>query len=122
MAKRRILPGIDVVYDAEELSFRCDGEQIEDMEFTWEDLKDPALLAEVAEELAEYLDEDAQDIDNPVSLIKSRLKQIRRSQTADETTGEDEEPVRDVDEEDVESHIADDEDEDEDEDDNDEDY
>ena len=122
MAKRRILPGIDVVYDAEELSFRCDGEQIEDMEFTWEDLKDPALLAEVAEELAEYLDEDAQDIDNPVSLIKSRLKQIRRSQTADETTGEDEEPARDVDEEDVESHIADDEDEDEDDDDNDEDY
>jgi hypothetical protein len=122
MAKRRILPGIDVVYDAEELSFRCDGEQIEDMEFTWEDLKDPALLAEVAEELAEYLDEDAQDIDNPVSLIKSRLKQIRRSQTADETTGEDEEPVRDVDDEDAESHIPEDEDDDDDDDDNDEDY
>jgi hypothetical protein len=121
MAKRRILPGIDVVYDNEELSFRCDGEQIEDMEFTWEDLKDPALLSEVAEELAEYLDEDAEDIDNPVSLIKSRLKQIRRSQTADETTGEDEETVREVDEEDVESAIPDDEDEDDD-DDEDEDY
>ncbi|TLN05362.1 hypothetical protein FDZ71_11510, partial [bacterium] len=73
MAKRRILPGIDIVYDSEELSFKCDGEPIEDMEFTWEDMKDPALLAEVAEELAEYLDEEAESIDNPVAVKKAKL-------------------------------------------------
>ncbi len=78
MAKRKILPGIYAVYDEEGVEFHCDDELIEDLEFTWEDLEDSELVAQTAEELAEYLDgEDAHSIENPVSQAQRQLKKLR---------------------------------------------
>lgn len=83
MPKKKILPTIDAIYDEEGLAFFCEGEAIEDMEFGWEDLSDPELLSEVAEELVEYIDSDElEDIDNPVSVVTRALRQLRKSKYA----------------------------------------
>ncbi len=79
MARRKILPGIVVVHDSEGVSFHCDGEPIEDMEFSWEDLEDADLVNEVAEELVEYIDGDEiEDIENPVAMVMRELKRLHR--------------------------------------------
>jgi hypothetical protein len=79
MARRKILPGIVVVHDSEGVSFHCDGEPIEDMEFSWEDLEDSDLVNEVAEELVEYIDGDEiEDIENPVATVMRELKRLHR--------------------------------------------
>ena len=57
-----------VVHDSEGIVFHCDGEPIEDMEFSWEDLEDSDFVKEVAEEMVEYVDGDEiEDIENPVA-------------------------------------------------------
>ena len=80
MARRRkILPTIEALCDDEGVAFTCDGEPIEDMEFSWEDLSDPELLTEVAEELVEYIDNDElEDIDNPVKAATKVLRDLRK--------------------------------------------
>jgi hypothetical protein len=79
MGKRKILPGIVAVYDSEELSFLCDDEVIEDMEFTWDDLDDSELLREVADELVEYLDvDDLDELDNPRATVVRKLKKLHK--------------------------------------------
>ncbi len=83
MPRKLILPTIVAVYDESGLAFYCDGEPIEDMEFTWDDLADPELLVEVAEELVEYIDGDEiEDIDNPVGTVTRALRQLRKSKVA----------------------------------------
>ena len=78
MAKKKLIPTIDVVYDSEELTFHCDGEPLEDMDFTWEDLDDSNLLLEIADELVEYLDtDDVDDVDNPTQKLIRSLKKLR---------------------------------------------
>lgn len=95
MPKKNILPTIDAVYDEDGLAFYCDGEPIEDMEFTWEDLADPELVTEVAEEVVEYIDSDElEDIDNPIAAVRKALVQLRKSRStrkSEETEEEDEE-------------------------------
>ena len=83
MAKRKILPGIHAVTDEDGLTFYCDGEPIEDMEFTWEDLADPELLTEVAEEIVEYIDSDElEDIDNPIAAVRKAINLLRKGRMA----------------------------------------
>jgi hypothetical protein len=90
MARRKILPGIVVVHDKDGVSFHCDGEPIEDMEFSWEDLDDADLVNEVAEELVEYIDGDEiEDIENPVATVFRELRRLRREYGAQK--GEEEE-------------------------------
>lgn len=80
MGKRKVLPGIEVVYDSEELSFLCDDEPIEDMEFAWDDLDDSELVREIADELVEYLDVDELDeLDNPQATVMRKLKKLHSS-------------------------------------------
>ena len=90
MPKKQILPTIEAVYDSDGLAFFCDGEPIEDMEFTWEDLSDGELVAEVAEELAEYIDSsELEDIDNPVKAVSRAIRQLRKSKVAAKALEED---------------------------------
>src|SRR5512133_1249409 len=92
MAKKSILPTIDAVYDEDGLAFYCDGEPIEDMEFSWEDLADPELLTEVAEEIVEYIDSDElEDIDNPIASVRKALMQLRKGRMARKAQEEEEE-------------------------------
>ena len=92
MPKKSILPTIDAVYDEDGLSFYCDGEPIEDMEFTWEDLSDPELMTEVAEELVEYIDSDElEDIDNPIAAVRRAISQLRKGRAARKSEDDDEE-------------------------------
>lgn len=92
MPKKNILPTIDAVYGEDGLAFHCDGEPIEDMEFTWEDLADPELLTEVAEELVEYIDSDElEDIDNPVAAVRRALVQLRKGRAARKSEDDDDE-------------------------------
>jgi hypothetical protein len=107
MAKKRVLPTIDAVHDADGVAFYCDGEPIEDMEFSWEDLEDPELLVEVAEELVEYIDGDEiEDIENPVAHVVREIKKLRRTRTGEKAPPSDEEedfepePVDDDDDDD----------------------
>lgn len=89
MAKRKILPGIEAVHDNEGIVFYCDGEPIEDMEFTWEDLEDAELVQEVAEEVVEYLEEDAADeLDNPVAEVVRQVKRLRESHVGKKESAE----------------------------------
>lgn len=91
MPKKSILPTIDAVYDEDGLSFYCDGEPIEDMEFTWDDLADPELLTEVAEEIVEYIDSDElEDIDNPVAAVRKAIAQLRKGRVARKSSEDDE--------------------------------
>lgn len=90
MPRKQILPTIVAVYDESGLAFYCDGEPIEDMEFTWDDLSDPELVVEVAEELVEYIDSDEiEDIDNPVGAVTRALRQLRKSKAARKAEAED---------------------------------
>jgi hypothetical protein len=99
MPKKSILPTIEAVYDEDGLAFYCDGEPIEDMEFSWEDLADPELVTEVAEEIVEYIDSDElEDIDNPVAAVRKALTQLRKGRMARKAREEDEED-EDLDEE-----------------------
>jgi hypothetical protein len=99
MGKRKILPGIEAVYDSEELSFICDGEVIEDMEFTWDDLDDTELLREVADELVEYLDvDDLDELDNPRATVVRKLKKLHKDRGGTSTSEDDD--VYDDDDED----------------------
>ena len=99
MPKKSILPTIDAVYDEDGLAFYCDGEPIEDMEFTWEDLSDPELLTEVAEEIVEYIDSDElEDIDNPVAAVRKAIGQLRKGRAA-RKSDVDEEEEEDLDDE-----------------------
>lgn len=92
MAKRKIIPGIHVVTDDDGLVFYCDGEPIEDMEFTWEDLTDSDLINEVAEELVEYLeDEEADELENPVEEVIKKIKRLRDDHGGKKETAEEEE-------------------------------
>jgi hypothetical protein len=82
MQRKKILPTIEAVYDEEGLVFYCDGEPIEDMEFSWEDLADSELVTEVAEELVEYIDSDElEEIDNPVQTVRQALRKFRKAKT-----------------------------------------
>ncbi|PLX41720.1 MAG: hypothetical protein C0608_05020 [Deltaproteobacteria bacterium] len=111
MAIRKLLPGVDIVIDGDEISFRCDGETIEDMEFTWDDFEDPVLLGEVSEELAEYVDEEESSVDNPAASIKRLLKKLVRDNISD---GEEEDfdPEDDDDDDDDDDSEVDDGDDD----------
>lgn len=92
MPKRSILPTIEAVYDEDGLAFYCDGEPIEDMEFSWEDLADPELLTEVAEEIVEYIDSDElEDIDNPIAAVRKAITQLRKGRMARKAEQEEEE-------------------------------
>ena len=92
MAKRKILPGIHAVTDEDGLTFYCDGEPIEDMEFSWEDLTDGDLVNEVAEELVEYLeDEEADELENPVEDVVKKLKRLRDDHVGKKENAEEEE-------------------------------
>lgn len=92
MPKKSILPTIDAVYDEDGLSFYCDGEPIEDMEFTWEDLADTELMTEVAEEIVEYIDSDElEDIDNPVAAVRKAIAQLRKGRRAARKSEDDDE-------------------------------
>ncbi len=94
MPKKKILPTIDAIYDEDGLAFFCEGEAIEDMEFGWEDLTDPELLSEVAEELVEYIDSDElEDIDNPVGVVTRALRQLRKSKHARKVEEDEEEGI-----------------------------
>lgn len=94
MPKKKILPTIVAEYDEEGLSFSCDGEPIEDMEFSWEDLSDPELVTEVAEELVEYIDSDELvDIDDPMSTVRRALRQLRKTKVARKSVEEEEEEL-----------------------------
>jgi hypothetical protein len=103
MAKRRVLPTIDAHYDADGISFTCDGEAIEDMELSWEDLDDSELVAELAEELVEYIDaDDLVNVDNPAGTVRRVLRQLSGSRRARRKTGDevdDLEPDDDTDDE-----------------------
>jgi hypothetical protein len=99
MPKKSILPTIEAVYDEDGLAFYCDGEPIEDMEFSWEDLADPELVTEVAEEIVEYIDSDElEDIDNPIAAVRKALTQLRKGRMARKAREDDEED-EDLDEE-----------------------
>lgn len=101
MPRKRILPTIEAVYDEHGVAFYCDGEPIEDMEFSWEDLSDPELVTEVAEEIAEYIDsDDLEDIDNPVRVVARGIRQLRKSKLA--RKAEEEESDEEEDETEVE--------------------
>lgn len=90
MPKKKILPTIHVTYDAEGLVFYCDGEPIEDMEFGWDDLSDPELITEITDELVEYIDgDDLQDIDNPGSVVRRVLRQLKNSKYAKQADEDD---------------------------------
>ncbi|GAB4262999.1 MAG: hypothetical protein Kow0092_13620 [Deferrisomatales bacterium] len=92
MPKKKVLPTIVAEYDEEGVSFICDGEPIEDMEFSWEDLADPELVTEVAEELIEYIDSDElEDVDNPVAVVRRVIHQLRKSKVARRGAAEEEE-------------------------------
>ncbi len=101
MPKKSILPTIEAVYDEDGLAFYCDGEPIEDMEFSWEDLADPELLTEVAEEIVEYIDSDElEDIDNPIAAVRKALTQLRKGRIARKAQEDEEEEDLDEDFED----------------------
>lgn len=92
MAKKKIIPGIHAITDEEGLVFYCEGEPIEDMEFTWEDLTDSDLLMEVAEELVEYLEDDeADELDNPLDAIVKKIKRLRDDHVGKKENAEEEE-------------------------------
>lgn len=98
MAKKKIIPGIQALSDEDGVVFYCDGEPIEDMEFSWEDLTDSDLLMEVAEELVEYLeDEDADEIDNPLDTVVKKIKRLRDDYVGKKENAEEEELDVDVD-------------------------
>ena len=110
MPRKRILPTIEAIYDEDGVVFHCDGEPIEDMEFTWEDLTDPELVTEVAEELAEYIDSDElEDIDNPIRVVMRAIRQLRKTKIATKATEADE----DLEEGDEEGDLEDEYEEDE---------
>ena len=89
MAKRKILPGITVEHDEDGVTFHCDDEPIEDMEFAWEDFDDPDLMSEVAEELVEYIDgEESEDIENPIAKVMREIKKLRRQHQSAKSTEE----------------------------------
>ncbi len=99
MPRKKILSTLEAVYDEEGVVFHCDGEPLEDMEFGWEDLADEELRAEVAEELAEYVEtEDLEDVDNPVQAISTALRQLLRTSVARRALEEMEEDEEDLDE------------------------
>jgi hypothetical protein len=98
MQRKKILPTIEAACDEDGLVFYCDGEPIEDMEFSWDDLSDPELVTEVAEELVEYIDSDElEDIDNPVQAVRQALRKLRKTKVAkkarEEGEGEEEEDL-----------------------------
>ncbi len=83
MPRKTIVATIEAVYDSEGVVFWCEGEPLEDMEFSWEDLADPELCAEAAEELAEYVDAgDLEDVDHPVETISRALDRLCRTAAA----------------------------------------
>jgi len=97
MAKKKIIPGIQALTDEDGVVFYCDGEPIEDMEFSWEDLTDSDLLMEVAEELVEYLeDEDADELDNPLDTVVKKIKRLRDDYVGKKENVEEEELDVDV--------------------------
>ncbi|GAB6062228.1 hypothetical protein [Deferrisoma palaeochoriense] len=103
MPKRKILSSLEAVYDEDGVVFYCDGEPVEDMEFSWEDLFDEELRAEAAEELAEYVEADElEDVDNPVQVILSELAKLLRTPVARKAyeSFEEEDDEEDLDEED----------------------
>lgn len=101
MAKRRLLPGIEVLFNEEELSFLCDGEPIEDMEFTWDDFDDTELLREVADELVEYVDIDEIDeLQNPRAGVVKKLIKLRDASGGSSEEDYDEEDDDDEDDDD----------------------
>jgi len=103
MPRKRIFPTIEAIYDEDGLAFYCDGEPIEDMEFTWEDLTDPELVTEVAEELAEYIDSDElEDIDNPIRVVMRAIRQLRKTKIATKAAEADEDREEEEEEGDLE--------------------
>lgn len=98
MARRRVLPTIEAHYDSDGITFTCDGEVMEDLELSWEDLDDPELVAEMADELVEYIDaDDLVNVDNPTGTVRRVLRQLGR--TAAATLGDDGEIGLDPDDE-----------------------
>jgi DNA-binding transcriptional ArsR family regulator len=104
--RKKILPTIEAVCDAEGVAFTCDGEPIEDMEFSWEDLTDPELLTEIAEELVEYIDSDELvEIDNPIRTVSRALRQLRKTKVTrkvDEESEAEEDELDEFDEDEME--------------------
>lgn len=83
MPKRKIISTLEAVYDEEGVVFYLDGEPVEDMEFSWDDLFDEELRAEAAEELAEYVEaEDLEDVDHPVQAILSGIGKLLKTPVA----------------------------------------
>ena len=80
MARRKVLPTIEAYYDSDGITFTCDGEVIEDLELAWEDLDDSELVAEMADELVEYIDaDDLVNVDNPAATVRKVLRQLRQT-------------------------------------------
>lgn len=89
MARRMVLPTIEAHYDSDGITFSCDDEVIEDLEMSWDDLDDPELIAEMADELVEYIDaDDLVNVDNPASTVRKVLRQLRQTQVARRATGD----------------------------------
>ncbi|HSH69991.1 MAG TPA: hypothetical protein VK997_08740 [Deferrisomatales bacterium] len=92
MARRKVLPTIEAHYDSDGITFFCDDEVIEDLEMSWDDLEDPELVAEMADELVEYIDaDDLVNVDNPAGTVRKVLRQLRRTQVARRATGDEDE-------------------------------
>ncbi len=107
MPRKKILPTIVARYDDEGVAFYCDGEAIEDMEFAWEDLSDPELVTEVAEELVEYIESDElEDVDNPVRSAIRVIRQLARSKVAVKAAEEPDPDEEEEDEEDADENMG----------------
>jgi hypothetical protein len=107
MARRKVLPTIEAHYDSDGITFFCDDEVIEDLELAWDDLDDSELVAEMADELVEYIDaDDLVNVDNPAGTVRRVLRQLRQTSVArraigdeddDEVDGFDDDPDDDYD-------------------------
>jgi len=92
MARRKVLPTIVADYDSDGITFICDGEVIDDLELSWDDLDDAELVAEMAEELVEYIDaDDLLNVDNPAATVRKALRQLRQTPAGRRATAVDDE-------------------------------
>lgn len=96
MARRKVLPTIEAHYDSDGITFFCDDEVIEDLELAWDDLDDSELVAEMADELVEYIDaDDLVNVDNPAGAVRRVLRQLRQTSVARRAIGDEDDDEED---------------------------